>query len=193
MFDRRCRGYEAIGYTILLPGSAVAGWPAEVPLPVDPQWKSDYAATVRRLVRDGVDAPLASLFVHVAQKFDNGAEGIARARSSTEAFFYRRLESLPETAGRFALNVELPIPFDGWGNMEVDLLDSRSRVVIELDGGQHLASPEAYRRDRRKDALLQEHGYVVLRFLAEDVGKQLDHVLDTIVRVLASRERELAG
>ena len=68
MFDRRCRGYEAIGYTILLPGSAVAGWPAEVPLPVDPQWKSDYAATVRRLVRDGVDAPLASLFVHVAQK-----------------------------------------------------------------------------------------------------------------------------
>ncbi len=190
MFDRRCRGYEAIGYTILLPGSAVAGWPAEVPLPVDPQWKSDYAATVRRLVRDGVDAPLASLFVHVAQKFDNSAEGIARARSSTEAFFYRRLESLPETAGRFALNVELPIPFDGWGNMEVDLLDIGSRLVIELDGGQHLASTEAYRRDRRKDALLQEHGYFVLRFLAEDVGTQLDHVLDTILRVLASRERE---
>ncbi len=54
------------------------------------------------------------------------AEGIARARSSTEAFFYRRLESLPEMAGRFRLNVELPIPFDGWGNMEVDLLDSKS-------------------------------------------------------------------
>ena len=68
MFDRRCQGYEAIGYTVLLPGSAVAGWPAEVPLPVDPQWKTDYAATVRRLVRDGVDAPLARLFVHVARK-----------------------------------------------------------------------------------------------------------------------------
>ena len=36
MFDRRCRGYEAVGYTILLPGSAVPGWPADVPLPVDP-------------------------------------------------------------------------------------------------------------------------------------------------------------
>jgi hypothetical protein len=40
MFDRRCQGYEAVGYTIQLPGSAVAGWPAEVPLPVDPEWKS---------------------------------------------------------------------------------------------------------------------------------------------------------
>jgi len=39
MFDRRCRGYEAVGYRILLPASAVAGWPTEVPLPIDPAWK----------------------------------------------------------------------------------------------------------------------------------------------------------
>ncbi|MDA1166477.1 MAG: DUF559 domain-containing protein, partial [Planctomycetota bacterium] len=97
---------------------------------------------------------------------------------------------LPETADRFHLNVELPIPFDGWGNMEVDLLDSRSRLVVELDGSQHLDSADAYRRDRRKDAQLQEHGYFVLRFLAEDVGKQLDEVLDAILRVLAMRDRE---
>jgi len=63
MFDRRCRRYESIGYTIQLPGSAVPGWPADVPLPVDPDWKSQYAASVRRLVRDGVDSPLAKLFV----------------------------------------------------------------------------------------------------------------------------------
>ena len=30
MFDRRCRGYEAVGYTILLPASAIPGWPADV-------------------------------------------------------------------------------------------------------------------------------------------------------------------
>ena len=69
----------------------------------------------------------------------------------------------------------------------------RSRLAIELDGGQHLANADAYRRDRRKDALLQEHGYFVLRFLAEDVGKRLDQVLDAILRVLVSRDRELAG
>ena len=55
MFDRRGRGYEAIGYKMQLPGSAVPGWPANVPLPFDPEWKSQYAASVRRLVRDGVE------------------------------------------------------------------------------------------------------------------------------------------
>lgn len=49
-----------------------------------------------------------------------------------------------------------------------------------------LGDPEAYRRDRRKDALLQEAGYFVLRFLAEDAGKRLDLVLDGILRVVAS-------
>jgi very-short-patch-repair endonuclease len=190
MFDRRCQGYEAVGYTVMLPGSAVPDWPTEVPLPVDPQWKADYSATVRRLVRDGVDAPLARLFVHVARKFDSNARGVARSRSATEAFLYRRLRSLPETSGRFDLNVELPFPFDGWGNMEVDLLDSEIRLAIELDGGQHLANADAYRRDRRKDALLQEHGYFVLRFLAEDVGKRLDHVLDAILRALTRLDRD---
>jgi very-short-patch-repair endonuclease len=187
MFDRRCRGYEAVGYTILLPASAVPGWPAEVPLPVDPQWKSDYAASVRRLVRDGVDPPLANLFVHVAREPAADAEGAGRARSATEAFLYRRLETLEATRGRFRLNAPLPIPFDGWGQMEVDLLDEEARLAIELDGGQHLADAEAYRRDRRKDQLLQENGYFVLRFLAEDAGKNLDLVLDTILRAMAHR------
>ena len=189
MFDRRCRGYEAVGYTIWLPASAVPGWPAEVPLPVDPQWKADYAASVRRLVRDGVDRPLANLFVAVAREVAPTDEGVSRARSATEAFFYRRLETLPETAGRFCLNAPLPIPFDSSGQMEVDLLCADARVAIELDGSQHLGAEDAYRRDRRKDQLLQEHGYFVLRFLAVDVGRCLDTVLDTILRALSYRRR----
>jgi very-short-patch-repair endonuclease len=185
MFDRRCRGYEAVGYKILLPASAVPGWPVEVPLPVDPRWKSEYAATVRRLVRDGVDAPLANLFVHAARAVSPDAEGASRARSATEAFLYRRMETLPDISGRFRLNAELPIPFDGNGRMEVDFVCEDARIVIELDGPQHLESVEAYRRDRRKDLLLQENGYLVLRFLAEDVGQHLDAVLDAIRRALS--------
>ena len=57
----------------------------------------------------------------------------------------------------FLLNAELPIPFDGWSKMEVDLLSRELRVAVELDGPQHLADAVAYRRDRRKDRLLQEH------------------------------------
>lgn len=75
--------------------------------------------------------------------------------------------------------------------MEVDLLEQENRVVIEVDGGQHLADPAAYRRDRHKDRLLQENGYFVLRFLAEDLGKDIAEVLDAILRVLANRGRRL--
>jgi very-short-patch-repair endonuclease len=187
MFDRRCRGYEAVGYKILLPASAVPGWPADVPLPVDPRWKRDYAASVLRLIRDGVDTSLGDLFMIATRAFPPDAEGVDRARSATEAFLCRRLETLPVTAGRFRLNAELLIPFDGRGRMEVDLLCADSRLAIELDGSQHLGSVDAYRRDRRKDQLLQENGYFVLRFLAEDVGKNLDLVLDTIQRTLIAR------
>lgn len=187
MFDRRCRGYEAVGYTVLLPASAIPGWPSDVVLPSDPVWKRDYSGSVRRLVQDGVDTPLASLFVHAARTFPADADGVSRARSATEAFLFRRLETLPETKGRFRLNVALSIPFDGQSQLEVDVLCADARVAIELDGAQHLADPVAYRRDRRKDQLLQENGYFVLRFLAEDVGRDLDLVLDAVLRVLARR------
>ena len=85
------------------------------------------------------------------------------------------------------MNAHLPIPFDHRGNMEVDFLDPQARIVIELDGPQHLSDLDAYRRDRRKDALLQQNGYLVLRFLAEDLGTRLDDVLDEIQRAIANR------
>ena len=48
-------------------------------------------------------------------------ETLSRARSATEAFLYRRLETLPDIKARFRLNVALPIAFDGFGTLEVDL------------------------------------------------------------------------
>ena len=81
MFDRRCRGYEAVGYWITLPASAVPGWSAGVTLPADPAWKSDNAASVRRLIREGVDAPLARLFVHAALPTINSEPRISDAAS----------------------------------------------------------------------------------------------------------------
>ncbi len=185
MFDKRCAGYEAVGYTILLPASALPGWPTEVPLPIDPEWKRDYAASVRRLIRDGVDVPLGNLFV-TATCSNNYHE---RARSASEAFLFQRLESLPETAGLFRLNAKLPIPFDGWSEMEIDLYCAGLKLAIEIDGPQHLSNPAAYRSDRRKDALLQENGCHVLRFLAEDLGKHLDATLDAILRAITHLRR----
>ena len=136
-----------------------------------------------------MDTPLANLFVRAVKPSLPEARGVERARSASEAFLYRRLETLPETKGRFQLNVRIPIPFDGQSQMEVDFVNEALRIAIELDGSQHLSDAEAYRRDRRKDRLLQQNGYLVLRFLAEDVGKDLDGVLDSILQSLAGRER----
>ena len=185
MFDKRCAGYEAVGYTILLPASALPGWPPDVPLPIDPAWKNDYAASVRRLIRDGVNAPLAGLFVAMAPPPSDEQ----RARSAAEAFLFQRLETLTETAGLFRLNEKLPIAFDGWSEMEVDLFCPTLKLAIEIDGAQHLSDPAAYRRDRRKDALLQENDCHVLRFLAADLAQYLDATLDAILRAISHLRR----
>ena len=185
MFQRRSNAYESVGYKIIQPASAYPGWPTDIVLPAEPLWKNDYGSTIRRLVADGVNNPLAQLFADVAI-LEN--DQIDRARSLIEAFLFYRLETLPETKGRFQLNHVLTIPFDGLGGMEVDLICMDARVAIEIDGIQHLSSKEAYRTDRRKDLLLQEHGYMILRFLASDVSKRLDMVLDTILRVLIKKQ-----
>jgi very-short-patch-repair endonuclease len=91
--------------------------------------------------------------------------------------------------GLFLLNAKLPIPFDGWSEMEVDRYCAGLNLAIEIDGPQHLAGPAAYRRDRRKDALLQENGCHILRFLAEDLSKHLDATLDAIHRAIAHLRR----
>jgi hypothetical protein len=50
-------------------------------------------------------------------------------------------------------------------------------------------APPARRYISRKDQLLQQNGYFVLRFLAEDVGKNLNIVPDTIQRTLFCRQK----
>ncbi len=103
-----------------------------------------------------------------------------RARSAAERFLLEFLESLPETAGRFELNATLDFKF-GSRPAEVDLLCRSPRIAIELDGYFHFLAPDGYRRDRTKDWELQRRGFVVLRFLAEDVIPQLESIRDRIL------------
>ena len=107
-------------------------------------------------------------------------------RSQAEKFLFQYLEANPTTIGRFQVNAQLDINF-GDRPMEVDFLDAASKIVIELDGYYHFQSLDNYRRDRRKDRTLQLQGYLVLRFLSEDVLKDFEVIFNAIDQALASR------
>ena len=186
MFDRRCHGYEALGYTIELPPGGVAGWPVGVPLPVEPVWRETYSESIRRLCRDGVDAGLADLFVWASRQAAGSVP--ADARAAALRFLARRLDTLPSTAGRFAANVRLPIAFAGNPYMDVDLFDATDGLAILLDDTTSLAAPATYRRARRQDYLLQTAGHRVLRYLASDVPGRLPAILDDICRLVVPSE-----
>ena len=69
-------------------------------------------------------------------------------------------------------------------DMEVDFISERNKLAIEIDGSHHFADRDAYRWDRRKDELLQETGYFILRFLADDVMNNLGEVMARVLRRL---------
>lgn len=71
--------------------------------------------------------------------------------------------------------------------VEIDLWAAGLRLAVEVDGYYHFRDADGYRRDRRKDALLQRHGGFVLRVLAEDVVPRLGEVLDAILSAVEYR------
>jgi very-short-patch-repair endonuclease len=69
------------------------------------------------------------------------------------------------------------------GSYIVDFVCFESRVVIELDGGQHASNKDA---DVKRDAWLRGEGFVVLRFWNNEVLGNLEGVLVIIARYLSS-------
>lgn len=63
------------------------------------------------------------------------------------------------------------------GNYVVDFCSSRRKLIIELDGSQHLDQAE-YDLERTK--YLEAKGYRVLRFWNHEVMNKIDTVLDVI-------------
>ena len=111
------------------------------------------------------------------------------ARSAAEATLFEALEATAATAGRFALNESLSVRFGGVA-AEVDLLSRGDGIAIEIDGVHHFADLEAYRRDRKKDLLLQSQGLFVVRVLAEDVMRDVRGAVNAVSQALAYRRKE---
>ena len=186
MFNRRAVGYRDIGYEMVMTNDSLNGWPAGVEIPVSLREDETFADSIRRVGRDGCDAETADLFVRAALAISSSEDG---ARSASERFLFRFLDGFPQTKGLFVLNGHIDIPFGPNPFMEVDLICESKRLAVEIDGAFHFADAEHYRRDRRKDFLLQKNGYLVLRFLAEDVTRRLQQVMDEISAALACDRR----
>ena len=63
------------------------------------------------------------------------------------------------------------------GNYIVDFCASRRKLIIELDGSQHLEQEEY---DVERTEFLKSKGYKVLRFWNNDVMNNIDSVLNAI-------------
>jgi very-short-patch-repair endonuclease len=65
----------------------------------------------------------------------------------------------------------------------VDFASFGSRIVIEIDGGQH-GLPEGARTDQQRDAFLRSRGFKVLRYWNSDVDQNMEGVMESILSEL---------
>jgi very-short-patch-repair endonuclease len=114
-----------------------------------------------------------------------------RYGSAAEAFLAQMLDAHPLTAGLFEPQGEPGFAMQGGQSARVDFLAANLRIAIEVDGPHHFEAIQ-YRRDRHKDLELQSRGYLVLRFLAEDVAADFERVRATINRTVLARARDEA-
>ena len=68
------------------------------------------------------------------------------------------------------------------GKYIVDFINLERKIIIEVDGGQHLEN----KKDKLRDKWLEEKGYEVLRFWDNEVLTNIEGVLESIRKKLYS-------
>ncbi len=69
------------------------------------------------------------------------------------------------------------------GDYIVDFYAPRARLVVEVDGSQHLTA-DHIERDARRDAFLASQGLRVLRFSSREVLNETAGVMESIYRAI---------
>src|SRR5690606_19459099 len=110
------------------------------------------------------------------------ARALRRHATDAERCLWRRLRLRQILCHRFRRQV----PIAGY---IADFACVESRLIVELDGGQHA---DAARYDRHRDTQLREAGFEVIRFWNHDVLLRTDEVLEQIVRALDAPRRSNA-
>ena len=72
------------------------------------------------------------------------------------------------------------------GNYIVDFFAPKTKLVVEVDGSQHMEAVHAG-KDKRRDGYLAGLGLRVLRFDGRQVLQETDAVVEVIFRTMAER------
>ena len=75
------------------------------------------------------------------------------------------------------------------GDYIVDFYAPKAKLVIEIDGSQHLEAPGA-EKDKKRDEYLFRFGLTVLRFNSRQVLKETEATLEVIYRAIVGRMAE---
>jgi very-short-patch-repair endonuclease len=78
------------------------------------------------------------------------------------------------------------------GPYVVDFACHAARLVVELDGGGHSWAGRS-RRDEERSVWLADRGYRVLRFWNDEVVRNLDGAVETILAAAADRATAVGG
>jgi very-short-patch-repair endonuclease len=97
------------------------------------------------------------------------------------------LKSIVEKFKNIVIEVDFKKAVPG-RRFEIDIALMDYQIAIEVDGFRsHGISKVGWLRDRKKDRLLQLNGWVVLRFSAGEVFKDLENVILEIERFVSKR------
>jgi very-short-patch-repair endonuclease len=108
------------------------------------------------------------------------ARQLRRAMTAPERKLWWRLRELAPNGSHFRRQATI-------GPFFADFAYHTTKLVIEIDGGQHDQAGQ-FKRDLRRDAYLRRNGCRVLRFWNNDVRENMEGVLSVIYEVLKSRQ-----
>ena len=102
------------------------------------------------------------------------ARRLRRNQTDAERILWFRLRDRRLDGWKFRRQV----PID---RFVADFVCAEGKLIVELDGGQHERDKE---RDAERTDALEAMGYLVLRFWNNDVMRNIDGVLQTILSTL---------
>ena len=109
------------------------------------------------------------------------ARTLRRNQTETEKLLWQKLRNRQLLDKKFRR--QYPI-----GSYIVDFVCLELRLVVELDGGQHMDQQDY---DEQRTNYLKQQGFVVLRFWNNEVMGNIEGVFESLTLALSQREREL--